>query len=103
MVVTFSMRREDNIQKGIETIENRIDRDSQYMEQQHPLAPLVMSVHQAKRAALHQIRDAENGEHWEMYDNLVGGLSDDLELAEYTQVQAMINAHEWAQGNLDAL
>lgn len=99
------MRSEEEIERGIQTIENRIDRDAEYMEEKHPLAPLVMSTHQGKRAALHTVRDADHGEHWEMYDNLRAVLRDDrdMNLVEFAQVQAMVNAHEWAQGNLDSL
>lgn len=96
------MRSDSEIEGGITAVENRIDRDSENMEDD-ALGPVVMSIHQAKRAALHTVRDSPNGEHWEMYDQLKGSLTMDMPVVEYTQAQAMINAHEWAQGNLDSL
>lgn len=97
------MRSQDEISNGIEAIENRIDRDAEYMEEQHPLAPIVMSIHQGKRAALQTIEQSEHGEHWEMYDRLTNALREDIGVVEYAQVQAMINAHLWARDRLDSL
>ena len=96
------MRSTEDIKRGLQAIENRIDRDGEYMGDD-PLAGLVMSIHQGQRAALQNVVQSEHGEHWEMYDSLASALATDLGLAEYCQVQAMINAHEWAQGNRDSL
>lgn len=96
------MRSVTDVEKGIQVIENRIDRDAEHMEDD-PLAGMVMSIHQAKRAALQQIDQSDNGEHWEMYDNLVNSLNMEMSLVEYAQTQAMVNAHEWAQEEFDTL
>lgn len=94
------MRSDHEIDKGIQLIEGRVDRDAEYMEDD-PLAPLIMSIWQAKRAALRTVEQDEG--HWELYDRLREGLAVDVELVEYVQIQAMLNALEWAHGNTDSL
>ncbi|WP_226041142.1 hypothetical protein [Natrinema sp. DC36] len=94
------MRTDEEIEGGISIIENRIERDA---ESEHAVKPLVLSIWQAKRAGLLLIRDSENGEYWQVRDELEYDLLKDINLLEYTQLQAMKNAMDWAEGDTDSL
>lgn len=94
------MRSDREIERAIEMVESRIDRDTEYDE--HPLTGVVLAIHQAKRAALFQVQnDDANG--WELYDQARQSLQYDLSMKQYIQTQAMINTLKWAFGKREGL